>query len=214
MARVFETSFEHSEALLKAALAEFAEHGYEQASINRILAKAGMSKGQFYYHFKNKEGLYFALIGLLIERKRAHLREVMQPRDFQQDLFAIFAQQIRLGLDFAQRHSEISRFAESFAREQGKPIYARTLKRFNFAGDAAMGDLIERAYRAGELRNDLPLPFVKRLIAFLFTHAAEVCGLANANADEIEQNLNHLMSFIRSGVAAHGAARPRQRRQS
>ncbi len=30
----------------------------------------------------------FALIGLLIERKRAHLKEVMQPRDFQQDLFA------------------------------------------------------------------------------------------------------------------------------
>lgn len=214
MAKAFETSFEHSEALLAAALAEFAEHGYEQASINRILAEAGMSKGQFYYHFKNKEGLYFALIGLLIERKRAHLKETMQPRDFQQDLFSIFAQQIRLGLDFARRHPEVSRFAERFAREQGSPIYAKALKRFNFAGDAAIGDLVERAYRAGELRNDLPLPFVKRLIAFLFTHAVEVCGLANGGADEIEQNLNQLMSFIRSGVAADKAANPRQRRQS
>lgn len=214
MTKAFETSFEHSEALLKAALAEFAEHGYEQASINRILAKAGMSKGQFYYHFKNKEGLYFALIGLLIERKRAHLKETMQPRDFQQDLFSIFARQIRLGLDFAQRHPEISRFAERFAHEQGSPIYTKALKRFNFVGDAAMGDLIERAYHAGELRNDLPLPFVKRLIAFLFTHAAEVCGLANASADEIEHNLNHLMTFIRSGAAADKAAKPRQRRQS
>lgn len=214
MVNAFETPFEHSEALLAAALAEFAKHGYEQASINRILAKAGMSKGQFYYHFKNKEGLYFALIGLLIERKRAHLKETMQPRDFQQDLFAVFAQQIRLGLDFAQRHPEVSRFAERFAREQGKPIYAKVLKRFNFIGDAAMGDLIERAYRAGELRNDLPLPFLKRLIAFLFTHAVEVCGLANASADEIEHNLNHLMSFIRSGAAANGAANPRRRRQS
>lgn len=214
MAQAFETSFEHSEALLEAALAEFAERGYAQASINRILARAGMSKGQFYYHFKNKEALYLALIGLLIERKRVHLKEVMQPRELQQDLFSILALQIRLGLDFAQRHPEVSRFAESFAREQGKPIYTKALKRFNFIGDAAMGDLIERAYRAGELRNDLPLPFVKRLVAFLFTHAVEVCGLANASADETEQNLNQLMSFIRSGVAAEKAANPRQRRQS
>lgn len=214
MTKTFETSFEHSEALLEAALTEFAERGYEQASINRILTRAGMSKGQFYYHFKNKEALYFALIGLLIERKREHLGEVMQPRDFQQDLFSIFTQQVRLGMDFARRHPEVSRFAERFARELGSPIYAKALKRFNFASDAAMGDLIERAYRAGELRNDLPLPFVKRLIAFLFTHAVEACGLANASADEIEQNLNHLMSFIRSGVAADGAAKPRPRRQS
>lgn len=214
MTKAFAASFEHSEALLEAALAEFAEHGYEQASINRILAKAGMSKGQFYYHFKNKEDLYFALIGLLIERKRLHLKDAMQPRDFQQDLFSIFAQQIRLGLDFARRHPEVSRFAESFAREQGSPIYTRALKRYNFAGDAAMGDLIERAYRAGELRNDLPLPFVKRLVIFLFTHAVEVCGLSNADTAETEQNLNRLMSFIQSGLAGEAASKTRQRRNS
>ena len=50
----FAKTFEHKQKLLDAALAEFNEYGYEQASINRILAQAGMSKGQFYYHFKNK----------------------------------------------------------------------------------------------------------------------------------------------------------------
>ena len=66
---VFETTFEHREELVEAALEEFIAKGYEQASINTILRAAGMSKGQFYYHFENKEGLYLALIGILIERK-------------------------------------------------------------------------------------------------------------------------------------------------
>jgi AcrR family transcriptional regulator len=214
MTKAFQASFAHGEALLEAALTEFAVYGYEQASINRILAKANMSKGQFYYHFKNKEGLYFSLISLLIERKQAHLKEAMHPRDMHQDLFSIFTQQIRLGLDFARQQPAVSRFAERFAREQGSHIYAKALKRFNFAGDAAMSNLIERAYQAGELRNDLPLPFMKQVIAFLFTHAVEVCGLGKGGADDIERTLNHLVSFIRGGVAANKAVLSRRRRNA
>ncbi len=41
----FRADFEHRDALIGAALDEFSEHGYHAASLNRILAAAGMSKG-------------------------------------------------------------------------------------------------------------------------------------------------------------------------
>lgn len=44
-------------ALLEAAADEFAMHGYEGASVNRILAAAGLSKGAFYYYFDDKADL-------------------------------------------------------------------------------------------------------------------------------------------------------------
>jgi AcrR family transcriptional regulator len=44
-------------ALLDAALVELGEHGYEGASLNRILAAAGLSKGAFYYYFDDKADL-------------------------------------------------------------------------------------------------------------------------------------------------------------
>src|SRR5690349_20161096 len=48
--------------LLDAAAAEFAAHGYEAASMSRILARAGTSKGAIYYYFEDKADLYATVV--------------------------------------------------------------------------------------------------------------------------------------------------------
>ena len=194
----FTKTFEHKEALFEAALAEFIANGYEQASINTILQTAVMSKGQFYYHFKNKEGLYLALIEVLITRKSEFLASVMQPEDFQQDLFSIFKTQIQYSMAFAQDYPAINQFAESFAKERGNAIYDKALAAYNFTGEGPIGSLIEAAYVQGQLRQDLPLPFIKQIIGFLFTHAIEAADLNNP--DDYEQNLNYLIAFMQDGA--------------
>lgn len=54
--------------LLEAALAVFAERGYRDASVDEIAERAGYSKGALYWHFKNKDGLFYALLEATIER--------------------------------------------------------------------------------------------------------------------------------------------------
>ena len=46
------------ERVLDAALAEFADQGYHQASLNRMVAQAGIAKGSLYQYFPNKEGFF------------------------------------------------------------------------------------------------------------------------------------------------------------
>jgi AcrR family transcriptional regulator len=46
------------ERILEAAAKEFVAHGYEAASLNRILDEAGISKGAAYYYFDDKADLY------------------------------------------------------------------------------------------------------------------------------------------------------------
>lgn len=48
--------------ILNAALQEFAENGYEQASTNQIVKNAGIGKGILFYYFKTKKDLYQYLI--------------------------------------------------------------------------------------------------------------------------------------------------------
>ena len=55
-------SAEKRERILEAAAKEFAAHGYEGASLNRILAGAGISKGAAYYYFDDKADLYTTTI--------------------------------------------------------------------------------------------------------------------------------------------------------
>lgn len=55
-------SKEKQTAILHAAAAEFAEHGYKQASTNRIVQAAGIGKGMLFYYFGSKLDLYHDLL--------------------------------------------------------------------------------------------------------------------------------------------------------
>lgn len=195
----FTREFEHSQALFDAAVEEFVAHTYELASLNTILEKAGMSKGQFYYHFKHKEGLYLALIEVMIAQKRAFLAQVMGPADLQQDIFTIFQRQIQHGLAFAKAYPALQRFSESFMQERGKPIYTKALTHYNLANDEAIQGLVARAYSNGELRTDLPLVFMQKVIGYLFTHVVDLVELSQMA--EAEANLQHLLTFMKFGLA-------------
>jgi len=194
----FEKTFEHNEALFEAALAEFTATGYEQASINIILKNAGMSKGQFYYHFKNKEDLYLSLIGILIARKQEFLATIMQSEDFQQDIFSILKTQIQYGIAFANEHPAINQFADSFLKEKGNDIYETTLATYNFDDNAALNNLIAQAYQNGEFKTDFPLSFIQKTISYLFTNVADLTDLSSAA--DAEENLDFLIEFIKNGL--------------
>lgn len=53
---------EKQKKIRKAALKEFTANGYEDASTNRIVGKAGISKGSLFYYFETKQELYKYLI--------------------------------------------------------------------------------------------------------------------------------------------------------
>lgn len=53
--------------ILNAALKEFENNDYEQASTNRIVKRAGIGKGMLFYYFRNKKALYQYLINYSID---------------------------------------------------------------------------------------------------------------------------------------------------
>lgn len=59
--------------LLEAARAIVVEEGTDKLSIDRVIRRAGVSKGTFLYHFPSRE----KLVAALIEEYAAHLGEVM-----------------------------------------------------------------------------------------------------------------------------------------
>jgi TetR/AcrR family transcriptional regulator len=195
----FGKNFEHEQKLFSAALQEFSDGGYDKASINRILEKAGMSKGQFYHHFKNKEGLYLALIGVLIGRKRAFLQNIMQATTGQNDIYAIFQARMTYELAFAREHPAMNGFGESLEREKGNDIYAKASEQFSLSNDDLLNALIEMAYNKGDFRSDIPLSFIKPLLVYFFNHAAEMVELGDPKT--FDQNLSHLLEILKFGLA-------------
>lgn len=57
-----ETTIEKIEKILQGAMQEFLAHGYAGTSMDKVAARAGVSKATVYSHFRDKEGLFKALI--------------------------------------------------------------------------------------------------------------------------------------------------------
>lgn len=53
---------EYRDLILKAALDEFFENGYNDASMRKIAQKANMTVGNLYHYYKDKEDLFSALV--------------------------------------------------------------------------------------------------------------------------------------------------------
>lgn len=61
--------------LLEAATRDFATFGFAAATLDGIAARAGVTKGGVYFHFRGKEELFFAAL----DHWRRNLRERLQP---------------------------------------------------------------------------------------------------------------------------------------
>ena len=60
---------EKTEAILEGSMQEFLARGYAATSMDRVASTAKVSKATVYSHFKDKEGLFGALIQRLVRQK-------------------------------------------------------------------------------------------------------------------------------------------------
>ncbi|NJP12296.1 MAG: TetR/AcrR family transcriptional regulator [Leptolyngbyaceae cyanobacterium RU_5_1] len=122
--------------ILKGAMQEFLKHGYAATSMDRVTEAAGVSKATIYSHFKDKEGLFGALVQWMAEEKVKQVfgAEPLQgdPRIVLRQLATTVLKQmacddehpqlVRLVIAESGRFPEL---AQLFIRHQFKPVLER-----------------------------------------------------------------------------------------
>lgn len=71
-----ESSLKTREMILKGAMQEFSERGFDGARIDKIALRAGVNKNLLYHHYVNKDGLFSALLEHMYEKIRARQRDL------------------------------------------------------------------------------------------------------------------------------------------
>src|SRR5262245_1676350 len=119
--------------IMKAAIALFAERGYDGTSIRAIVSKARVNQAAINYHFKGKEGLYFEVLKVAFE---GYLRvdnfdpERLKDMPREEALRKFVHQQLRP----LQARDQMSRYIRIFAWENVRPSKVLT----NFVKTGAM----------------------------------------------------------------------------
>jgi TetR/AcrR family transcriptional regulator len=107
------TKFENVEiekqrVILNAALKEFSDKGYEQASTNQIVKEAGIGKGMLFYYFTSKKKLYAYLIDYCIDILE---KEYLERVDYSHtDLFERLKVVSKVKWAFLAKHPEAINF--------------------------------------------------------------------------------------------------------
>ncbi len=191
-----DSKLKNREALMEASLNEFSETSFDQASLNRIIKNAGVSKGSFYYHFQNKEDLYRHLLKESVEAKWTfiHHYSAENQLDFEaMDIFDKFMFQARAGILFADEYPRFNGLASMFAKEKGTEIYDKVIEDLGGDSDLMLRDMILDAYKKGQLDTGFEIEFIEIMISKLFGKFDEFFGLE----ENLDDRLKHLETFVR-----------------
>ncbi|MBN0989080.1 TetR/AcrR family transcriptional regulator [Amphritea pacifica] len=99
----------NEQRILAAAEQEFAACGFKGASMREIAARAELPKANIHYYFKNKLGLYFAVLSDIIDLWDSTLSNLKAEDDAAQSL----TQYIRKKIEFSRDHPLASRIFAS-----------------------------------------------------------------------------------------------------
>jgi AcrR family transcriptional regulator len=142
---------------LDPAEAEFCQHGFARASMNRILAHAGQSKGRSYHYFSDKAALYRAtLLRAFTRVEGLDDTPVLQAQDAQE----FWARAVALAAALAavlQRDAALDALLRGlFGETAAQNAMAEPLQDLR----ARVAAMIVAGQYKGAVRRDLPVPLL------------------------------------------------------
>ncbi len=141
---------------MESAAEEFGAHGYDAASLNRILDRSGMSKSSLYYYFEDKADLFATLIersiGFLLKEVGGFDPQTLTAATYWSELEDLYLRTIAV-MNKSVWYVKLGRL---FYRLHGNPRESAPTGRMLQAARHWVGVIIERGQTLGVVRSDLP----------------------------------------------------------
>lgn len=121
-------NIEKQQNIFTAGVFEFAKYGYENSSTNRIVKKAGISKGSLFKYFPTKEDFYFYILDKITAELISCLGEKIDT--LSQDLFQRILEYSVLEFSWYILNPEKSKMIIQAFTKSDTDIYRKTALRF------------------------------------------------------------------------------------
>src|SRR5208282_1052091 len=153
-------------AILQAAIREFAQQGIAGARTGSIARAARVNKALLYYYFKDKEALYGAALDHIFHQLRGHMMEVLD-RDLPpgQKVLAYVATYF----DFIASHDFNRNLVqmEMMRAGHGSPHLRRIARQYFQPLFKRLSEVIRQGIASGEFRPVSPVQFIPSMVALV-----------------------------------------------
>jgi AcrR family transcriptional regulator len=182
--------------LFEAAMAVCAEKGYHATTIDDIAARAGLSKGAVYHHFRSKQDLFVEMLEGSVDEFAAmidHAEPTGSARDAIQGVvrtaLRAFGPEVRQGL------------ADFYMLGLREPAFAARFRRHYDGMIAAGARLLRRGIERGEFRAELDPARASQLL-FIGTDGLMFMYLVLGRNAEADAYVMELVDVLLDGFAA------------
>lgn len=157
---------EKRERIVQLAIDEFAEHPYRQASLSRLVTRAGIAKGSIYQYFENKFDLYrWLVLDVLSRRKQEYMEQHAGPPGT--GFYERIEYMIIAGTGFLLENPKLGRLGARMIEPTSDPELRELNNQLRALGAKQATDLVIAAQQTGEVRKDFDPEMVAHFLTGL-----------------------------------------------
>ncbi len=193
---------EQQQRIYQAALDEFAAHGYHDASLNRVIEAAGISKGSMYYYFDGKEDLYASLAQAGLRRLIADFGPFPVPQTDDPETFWSALEDYYLKLMTALAASpQLATLARGWSAAAGSPGLQQAQQDMERAMAPWLQQVVAAGQRASAVRSDVPASLLISVVVGM-GQAMDIWLVGQQlDRDRLPELIGTLVRMIRGAVA-------------
>lgn len=202
------------DAVLAAAEAEFAAHGFSQGSLNVVAREAGVAKGSLFQYFDDKVDLFAYLSDRTADRVGVAVQRYLDGVDWSQGFFPGFTQLLDAWVEHFRLHpvdralsAAVSLEPDPVARRAVRAVIDRRYVDF-------LRPLLETARDNGGLRPDVDIDAFVALLLLVLPHLAlapshpELDPVLGLGGPDPGPGIRRLMATFEAAFGPTGGAAP------
>lgn len=181
-------------AVFDAAVEEFSEYMFSEASINRIVKAAKIPRGSFYQYFDGKEDVF----SYVIARIFTEIEEIMHTRRkdiLDADALLLFMEKVYATAELNKKKPKYVQITLLQARD--KAPFVRQFFDLSDAQRQNVLQLFERDKQRGVVREDINSSLV---IDMVLTLSKELFFDVGMDSDAYIKNMEAVINIIREGI--------------
>jgi AcrR family transcriptional regulator len=202
----FNLNEEKQEKVIKSAIGEFLDKGYEKGNIGVIAKNAAVAKGSIYQYFENKQELFLYCVRFSIEYLINKYQSRLAPAEV--NIFDYFYDSAAQILDQLKDNREITIFIQDVFLGRYGPFTDKSMQVMMSAADAYVQKLIRDGQANGSIRRDID----DKILAMFMTGASMkikeyILSKAKAddaniidNYDKYKKDINAMLELLKNGM--------------
>lgn len=196
--RITKEHEERRNEILDTAETLFYTKGYTKTTINDILQKIGIAKGTFYYYFKSKEEVMYAIIHRIVDQDIEVAKQIAQKKEMNvhEKLLQILLSQGQNGAEHDQKRELVTQFEQP----GNEIIHHQTLVIIIKRLSPVLAEVIEQGITEGVYHVERP----QETIELLFAGAEFIFDVGSFHWSEKETE-NRILAFLNLMEKALGA---------